>query len=63
MHVQVVMTNPALLPVDGQTCERAAIVEWLHQHGTSPLTRQPAEVESLMPNHALRSILDALAGK
>ena len=55
------MTDPALLPADGQTYERAAIVEWLQQHGTSPMTLQPAEVESLMPNHALRSILDALA--
>lgn len=55
------MTDPALLPVDGQTYERAALVEWLQQHGASPLTQQPAEVESLMPNHALQSILDALA--
>lgn len=50
------MTDPAQLPADGQTYERAATVAWLQRHGSLPLMRQPAEVESLMPNFILRSI-------
>jgi U-box domain len=55
------MTDPVLLPAEGQSYERSAIAAWLQQHGTSPMTGQPADVETLMPNFALRNLLHALA--
>lgn len=55
------MVDPVLLPEDGQSYERAAIMDWLQQHGTSPLTGQPADAATLMPNYTLRSLLHALA--
>ena len=58
---QVVMVDPVLLRGDGQSYERVAVADWLQQHGTSPLTGQPATADSLMPNFALRSVLQALA--
>lgn len=57
------MVDPVLLPDDGRSYERAAITEWLQQHGTSPLTGRPADAEHLTPNYALRSLLQALAAK
>jgi hypothetical protein len=47
------MTDPALLPADKQTYERAAVVAWLQQHGSSLLMRQRAEVALLMHSVAL----------
>ena len=53
------MVDPVLLPADAHTSERAAITAWLQRHGTSPLTGQPADMTSLVPNHTLRSMLQA----
>jgi U-box domain len=44
---QAVMIDPVLLPADAHIYERAAITAWLQQHGTSPLTGQPADATSL----------------
>jgi len=43
---------------DGHTYERAAIVEWLKNHTTSPLTNQTLDSVVVRPNHALRSAID-----
>ncbi|CAF1554916.1 unnamed protein product, partial [Adineta ricciae] len=39
---------------DGHTYERSAIVRWVNEHGTSPLTRQPLNVDELQPDDYLR---------
>lgn len=44
---------------DGQTYERKWIVHWLQQHGTSPVSREPMEATRLVPNYALKSMIDA----
>ena len=41
-----VMRNPVFAP-DGVTYEKDAIVDWLRQHGTSPVTRAPMTADAL----------------
>ena len=36
---------------DGHTYEREAIVRWIKDHGTSPLTRQVLDVNELVPDY------------
>ena len=38
-----------VIAADGHTYERQAIVRWITAHGTSPLTRQPLNVDDLQP--------------
>ena len=51
--------EPVILLVDGQTYEKADIAAWINQHGTSPLTRQPAAPKDLIPNRAVLDAADA----
>jgi Mg-chelatase subunit ChlD len=54
---QEVMTDP-VIGSDGITYERSAIAAWFAAgHSTSPLTRQPMVSQSLVPNIALRSMI------
>jgi hypothetical protein len=39
---------------DGHTYEREAIVRWITENGTSPLTRQPLNVNDLLPDYHVR---------
>jgi hypothetical protein len=41
---------------DGQTYERAAIVQWITEHGTSPITRQPLNINELQSDDYLRNL-------
>ena len=50
------MADP-VIGTDGYTYERAAIVQWLNVHGTSPMTRETMRVEDLRIN---RSVADAI---
>ena len=50
------MVDP-VLGTDGNTYERSAITEWLRTHNTSPITREPMTAASLIPNYALRSMI------
>jgi len=51
-------TDPVITP-SGVTFERRAIVEWLRLHDTDPVTRQPLRVSQLVPNRAMRDLIDA----
>ena len=42
---------------EGNTYERNAILEWLREHGTSPITRNPLRLEQLTPNRALKDLI------
>lgn len=44
---------------DGQSYERAAITEWLAAHDISPVTRHRLATKDLLPNYALRSLIQA----
>ena len=56
---QEVMQDPVIAVADGNTYERAAIVEWLKKSQTSPITRQPLASSQLVPNRALKDAIDA----
>ncbi|CAF4244822.1 unnamed protein product, partial [Rotaria sordida] len=43
---------------DGHTYERQAIVQWLREKQTSPMTRQPMSINSLRPNYIVRKMLE-----
>lgn len=44
---------------DGHVYERRAITRWILQHGTSPLTRQPLEINDLVADDELQSLARA----
>ena len=50
------MSDP-VSTVDGQTYEREAIARWLKRKKTSPLTGVTLESAALIPNHALRKLI------
>lgn len=61
--LQGVMVDPVLAK-DGRTYERAAIAAWLEEHGAvSPVAGEAMSSRDLIPNHSLRSVLDALRNK
>jgi hypothetical protein len=43
---------------DGHAYERAAIVRWIAEHGTSPITRQPLNINELQADDYLRNLAD-----
>lgn len=52
------MTDP-VIGSDGITYERAAIEAWFAAgHATSPLTRAPMTSQSLVPNYALKALIE-----
>jgi len=53
------MKDPVLGP-DGQSYERAAILDWLSRDPTSPITREPMDATKLIPNIALRNAIKTI---
>ena len=53
------MRDPVLCEADVQTYERTAISAWLQERGTSFVSGAPAQTQNLLPNHAVRSIIQA----
>jgi len=43
---------------DGHTYERKAIEDWIHKNGTSPITNQKISSEQLIPNYAIKKVID-----
>lgn len=56
-----IMTDPVIAP-DGRTYERVNIEEWLRINGTSPFTRERVNIDQLIPNLALRDIIQSGIG-
>lgn len=52
-----VMIDP-VCTVDGQTYERRYIERWLQHHDTSPLTNLTLSSKKLVPNDAIKSVLE-----
>ncbi|CAF1478412.1 unnamed protein product, partial [Rotaria sordida] len=52
-----------VLAEDGHTYEREAIVKWIQEHGTSPITRQLLNIDQLRPNCTIKNILNELQSK
>ncbi|CAB9498664.1 SAM and U-box domain-containing protein 1 [Seminavis robusta] len=53
---QELMRDP-VIDQEGNTYERSAVVNWIQQHGVSPITRKPLTVELLYDNTTLFMIL------
>merc|ERR1712154_122359 len=53
------MEDPVIC-CDGHTYEREAIELWLRNNSRSPKTNQPLPSRDLVPNHALRSSIEAM---
>jgi hypothetical protein len=50
------MFRDPVVAADGHTYERAAIVQWITEHGTSPITRQPLIIDELQSDDYLRNL-------
>ena len=48
------LLEPVCAP-DGHTYEKTAIIRWLSQHGSSPITRLPMTIEQLYPNRIIQN--------
>ncbi len=47
---------------DGNSYEKEAIFNWVNTHHTSPITRNPLTIDSLVPNRALKDLIDNYLG-
>jgi serine/threonine protein kinase len=45
---------------DGHTYERKAIIDWLKKNGTSPITRQPMNINALRTNYAVKQMIEEM---
>lgn len=43
---------------DGHTYERENISAWIRKHGTSPITREPMNINSLRPNYTVKKLVE-----
>eukprot|EP00210_Caulerpa_lentillifera_P006927 g6623.t1 len=57
-----IMEDPVIAS-DGHTYERRAIEQWLKNKRESPVTRQPLTSSSLIPNLAVKHLIDHYEGK
>jgi len=57
-----VMTNPVLC-ADGHTYEKKHIEKWLSSNSTSPNTNMVLPHKQLVPNHALRSLIQLVTNQ
>ncbi len=56
-----VMTDP-YSDKDGNTYEKEAILKWITDHGSSPITRNRMSINDLRPNRALKDAIDEFIG-
>lgn len=55
------MADPVMLEDGtGHSYERRAIQEWLRSNSTSPVTGALLPSKTLVPNHALRSLIEGM---
>lgn len=57
------MRDPVVCLGDGQTFERAAIAAWLETNDASPISGERLPSKELVPNHALRQMIQAACGR
>jgi hypothetical protein len=52
-----VIKNP-VIDREGNSYEKEAIEQWLNRNETSPITRNPLKISFLIPNRALKSLIE-----
>jgi hypothetical protein len=45
-----------VLAGDGHVYERTAIVQWIREHGTSPITLEPISIDDLLPEQSIKQL-------
>ncbi len=60
--ITVSIMNEPVSDSDGNTFEKEAIIKWITQHGNSPITRNPMTIDKLVPNRALKELIDNYLG-
>ncbi len=61
--MQKVMVQAVLCVGDGHSYEQSAIARRLRSHDTSPVTGQLLTTTDLLPNHALRQMIQAASAR
>jgi len=56
------MKDP-VLTMDGFTYEKSAISKWFESHDTSPMTNKTLSSKALVPNFALRAVMESMGAK
>ena len=52
-----IFCDPVLVK-DGYTYDRKAIQDWIRNHGTSPMAREPLLIEQLFPNRIVKELVN-----
>jgi hypothetical protein len=52
--------NDPVMDPDGNTYERDAIYQWLSVSARSPMSREPLQIHQLIPNRAVKLMVDTL---
>jgi hypothetical protein len=52
------MMEDPYIDTDGNSYEKAAILEWLSNKSISPITRRPLAASSLVPNRVLKTLIE-----
>ncbi|EKX48382.1 hypothetical protein GUITHDRAFT_136887 [Guillardia theta CCMP2712] len=55
---QEVMRDPHIVAETGLSYEKSAIVQWLQDHNTDPLTNLRLKSKQIIPNHGLRATIE-----
>ena len=58
-----VMRSPAMVTRTGRTYDRAAIERWISEHRTDPMSRTAISLDDLVPNFAIRSLIESFVRK
>jgi hypothetical protein len=57
------MKDPVIVVASGQTYERVAIEQWFMTHNTDPVTNVTLKSTKVVPNHAVRSVIESLSAR
>jgi hypothetical protein len=60
--ITLAIMNDPYSDIDGNSYERDAIFNWVSIHNNSPITRNPMHVSDLVPNRALKTLIDEYRG-
>jgi U-box domain len=61
--MQELMAQAVLCVGDGHSYKQSAIAQWLRSHDTSPVTGQLLTSTDLLPNHALRQMIQTASAR
>jgi hypothetical protein len=60
--ITLAIMNDPYSDIDGNSYERAAIFDWVRLHLNSPITRNPMGLNDLVPNRALKTLIEQYLG-